>query len=207
MSAGMKDAYRGDDKAHNDNGTIKGLELSRRFYEEFGEPMIHERFPGYEDRITTGLVGRGSQCYGFDDELSTDHDFGPDFCLWLDDDVYDEIGDDLQKAYNDLPDEFMGYKRVTVLPPDGRRVGVIRTKEFYCRILDIGQDLLEAFVEGSSHDTAYVFFASVREENLSGCTNGEVFREGTGDFVRIRNKLSYYPDTIWKRRIAEELHY
>ena len=171
--------------------------------------MIHERFPEYEDRITVGLIGRGSQCYGFDDELSSDHDFGPDFCIWLDDDLYDEIGSELMEAYNGLPSAFMGYKRVSVIPPDGRRVGVIRTREFYGRILEISEDFLDAFLKAPDDDTktVYSFFASVKEENLSECTNGEIFKDGAGDFSKIRNKLSYYPDIIWKRRIAEELHY
>ena len=188
---------------------IKGLDLSRKFYEEYGAKMIHEEFPEYEDRMTIGLVGRGSQCYGFDDEMSSDHDFGPDFCIWLDNDVYSKAGDDIQKAYDKLPKDFMGYSRVNMIPPDGRRVGVIRTKEFYSRILDIGEDFLDAFLEADKGETVkiYDFFASVKEENLSQCTNGEIFKEGTGDFIRIRSKLSYYPDTIWKRKIAEELHY
>lgn len=188
---------------------IKGMELSRLFYEKFGAPMIHEKFPGYEDRITVGLIGRGSQCYGFDDELSSDHDFGPDFCIWLDDDLYDEIGSELMEAYNELPSGFMGYKRVSVIPPDGRRVGVIRTREFYSRILEISEDFLDAFLKAEDDDgtTVYNFFATVKEENLSECTNGEIFKDGTGDLSLIRNKLSYYPDIIWKRRIAEELHY
>ena len=189
------------------------MELSRRFYEEFGSAMIHEGFPEYEDRITAGLVGRGSQCYGYDDELSADHDFGPDFCIFLDDDLYYSIGDALQKAYDGLPIEYMGYKRVTSLPPDGRRVGVIRTREFYSRILEIGEGFLDEYAEAAARSdedaitAVYRFFSAVREEHLSACTNGEIFKEGRGDFVKIRQLLSYYPDAIWRRRIAEELHY
>ncbi len=200
-----------DDAEHP--GYIRGLELSRRFYEEYGKAMIHEKFPEYENRITVGLVGRGSQCYGFDDELSTDHDFGPDFCIFLDDDLFEEIGDRLQAEYNSLPDGYMGYKRVTMLPPDGRRVGVIRTKEFYSRVLETEEALIDEYVSEDTDDPVelvrrqFRFFAKVKEENLSECTNGEVFNDAESDFVRIRNKLSYYPDIIWKRKIAEELHY
>lgn len=195
---------------------ISGMELARRFYEEYGQAMISGEFAQYEDRITAGLVGRGSQCYGFDDPLSRDHDFGPDFCIWLDDDLYDEIGDKLQEAYDKLPAEFMGFKRVTVTPPDGKRVGVMRTGEFYARILDISEDLLSKYINsvrettGESknvNDTALEFFSLVDEANLSQCTNGEIFKEGTGDFARIREGLKYYPDLIWKRKIAQELHY
>ncbi|MCR5507708.1 MAG: DUF4037 domain-containing protein [Lachnospiraceae bacterium] len=195
----------------SENGTaekkktaIKGLELSRRFYEEYGKAMIHDNFPEYEDRITVGLVGRGSECYGFDDELSHDHDHGPDFCIWVDDDVYDEAGTAIQEAYDALPLEYMGFERSRIIPPDGKRTGVLRTKEFYSRILNITEECLTGYVDGTDGDG---IFAIVREEDLSQCTNGSIFARGTGDFLRIRDKLSYYPDNIWRRRIAEELHY
>ena len=226
-----------ENKGSHENEKINGMELSRRFYEEFGKDMIKNEFSGYRDRITVGLVGRGSQCYGYDDELSADHDFGPDFCIFLDDDLFYSIGDELQKAYDNLPVEYMGYKRVTLLPPDGRRVGVIRTREFYSRILEVDEGFLAEYIATASQaniinipesvkdpDTScaenmagpdastdceviYRFFAAVKEEHLSACTNGEIFKEGLGDFIRIRKLLSYYPDIIWKRRIAEELHY
>ena len=215
---------------------ISGMELARRFYKEYGQAMIHEGFAEYEDRITAGLVGRGSQCYGFDDPLSRDHDFGPDFCIWLDDDLYDEIGDKLQEAYDRLPAEFMGFSRVTVIPPDGKRAGVMRTWEFYARILDVSEEFLLSYidisckrrhlceedkkpepgitagveagrVEEECNRMELAFFGTVDEANLSQCTNGEIFKEGTGDFARIREGLKYYPDHIWKKKIAQELHY
>ena len=62
-----------------------GLELCEAFYEEYGRPMILQKFPEYEKMIAAGLVGEGSECFGFDDQTSRDHDFGPGFCLWLTD--------------------------------------------------------------------------------------------------------------------------
>ena len=137
----------GSKSAAGNPETIKGMDLARNFFEEYGRAMIHEKFGEYEDRITAGLVGRGSQCYGFDDPLSRDHDFGPDFCIWLNDDLYDEIGDRLQEAYNTLPTEYMGFKRVDSIPPDGKRVGVMRTREFYARILDVSEEFLLSYTE------------------------------------------------------------
>lgn len=30
---------------------MKGLELSRKFYETYGAPMLHEKFPELEDKL------------------------------------------------------------------------------------------------------------------------------------------------------------
>ena len=62
---------------------MNGLELSRAFYEEHGAPLLHEQFPEAEGLIAVGLIGSGSECLGFDDEVSRDHDFEPGFCLLL----------------------------------------------------------------------------------------------------------------------------
>ena len=61
---------------------MKGLELAKAYYEEYGRPMIQEKFPKYAERIAVGLAGEGSECFGYDDELSRDHDFEAGFCLW-----------------------------------------------------------------------------------------------------------------------------
>ena len=62
---------------------MKGLELSRLFYEELVKPMLEQKFAAYVPRIAAGLVGEGSQCFGYDDEISRDHDWGASICLWL----------------------------------------------------------------------------------------------------------------------------
>ena len=60
---------------------MKGMELSRRYFEEYGRTMIDEKLSRYREYIAAGLVGEGSECFGFDDQLSADHDFGPAFCM------------------------------------------------------------------------------------------------------------------------------
>ena len=69
-----------------------GAELSRGYYRDCGRPLLYERFGQYMDALTVGLVGEGSECFGFDDRLSMDHDYGPSFCIWLSDGLFDEIG-------------------------------------------------------------------------------------------------------------------
>ncbi len=64
---------------------MKGLEISRKYYEEYGLPMLKEQFPEVMNLLAVGLVGSGSECFGFDDEVSRDHDFDPGFCIFLPD--------------------------------------------------------------------------------------------------------------------------
>lgn len=53
---------------------MKGLELSEKYYETYGRRMIYEQFSDIADQTAVGLVGYGSECLGFDDEVSADHD-------------------------------------------------------------------------------------------------------------------------------------
>ena len=81
---------------------MKGLELAEKYYEEIGRPTIAERSADVH-RIAVGLVGEGSECFGFDDEISRDHDWGPGFCMWLTTDDHARLGADLQELYDSLP--------------------------------------------------------------------------------------------------------
>ena len=87
---------------------MTGLELSRAFWEEYGRPMLDEKFPEYAERIAAGLVGHGSECFGFDDEISRDHDYAPGFCLWITEEDERLMGFRLFRAYASLPAEFRG---------------------------------------------------------------------------------------------------
>ena len=78
---------------------MTNLELARKLYREKGVPMIREKFPAYESRIATGMAGEGSDCFGYDDAISRDHDYGPGFCLWLTEGDYERIGEELNREY------------------------------------------------------------------------------------------------------------
>lgn len=54
--------------------------------------MLYEQFPEIAEKAAAGLVGYGSECLGFDDEISRDHDYGPSFCIWLPREIYGEYG-------------------------------------------------------------------------------------------------------------------
>lgn len=170
-----------------------GMELCESFYKEFGIPMIRSRFAAYENQIAVGLVGEGSDCFGFDDEVSRDHDFGPGFCMWLTDQTYDAIGEELQKAYDELPATYMGITRFTTSKAQ-KRIGVFRIKDFYENLIGL--------TDIPTTQNQWLFLDDYR---LAAASNGKVFRDDLGEFTRIRKGiLSYYPEEVRIKKIARE---
>lgn len=170
-----------------------GMELCQAFYEEYGRPMIRQKFPEYEEMIAVGLVGEGSECFGFDDQVSRDHDFGPGFCMWLSDPVYDEIGEKLQRAYEELPSTYMGITRFTTVKAQ-KRVGVFRIGDFYENLIGL-RDV-------PTTQNQWLFLDDYR---LATATNGKVFRDDLGEFTRIRRGIqAYYPEAVRIKKIARE---
>jgi len=175
---------------------MKGLELSKRFYEEYGIPMICKAFPHLESLIAIGLVGSGSECFGFDDDISSDHDFEPAFCIFLpDEDLIDRReAFALERAYAKLPKEFLGYQRAPLSPVGGNRHGVIRMEDFFREKVgspDGALSLSEWF--------------NIPEQSLAEATGGAVFYDGPGIFSAIRNRLSYFPDDVRAKKLAGNL--
>ncbi len=165
--------------------------------------MIAEKFADYEGKIAVGLVGKGSDCFGFDDALSADHDFGPRFVMWVTKETYDEIGEQLEAEYEKLPDEFMGIKRIETF--HGRdRAGVMVIEDFYKNT--IGLDLLGAIRQTSdSKDmTAVKGWLAAQSYALAAVVNGEVFRDDEGIFTAYREQLlAYYPKPVLYRKLAQ----
>lgn len=171
---------------------MKGLELSEAYYNFYGKAMIHEKFPDYENRIAVGLVGQGSECLGFDDDLSTDHDFGPSFCMWLNEEDYSVIGNMLAYEYEQLPKDFAGVQGRVESTHGGGRVGVHEIKNFYYSI--IGR-------EGAP--VANIDWLWIPESRLAVVTNGQVFRDDLREFGTIRNQLlEYYPEDVRIKKIV-----
>ena len=50
---------------------MKGLELAEKFYYEYGEKMLNDNFSHIKNHIAVGLVGSGSECFGFDESTGT----------------------------------------------------------------------------------------------------------------------------------------
>ena len=171
---------------------MKGLELARAFYEEYGKPMIERDFSEYSSRIAVGLVGHGSECFGFDDTISTDHDFEPGFCIWLTEADEREFGFRLSRAYSNLPTEYKGFKLKEKSLSAANYRGVMTIPDFY-------RDLIGK-KEGPDHISDWLYIPSIY---LAEATNGEVFYDPLGEFTRIREHIKHgMPEDVRKKKIS-----
>ena len=174
---------------------MRGLEISERFYREYGERLIAELFPEYKDRIAAGLVGEGSECFGFDDEISRDHDFEAGFCLWITEEDERLFGFKLERAYAKLPKEFMGLKRETLSPVGGNRRGVMTIESFYRK-----------FIGSAGVPESLKHWLFLSPEMLATATNGKVFSDPSGNFSQIREALKKgYPRDVRLKKLAAHL--
>lgn len=151
----------------------KGLELDKEYYEAVGLPMLKEKYSDKLKYMTIGMAGEGSDCFGFDDGFSTDHDWGPGFFIWLEEDLYNEIGKALQEDYDGLDQEFKGYKRINT-EHGKRRVGVCLADD-YCRYF-IGETAFEQWK--SSGKISSDNMTAIPMYRLAAFCNGDIFSEG-----------------------------
>lgn len=175
---------------------MKGLEIAEKYYLEFGEKMINEEFPDIKDKLAAGLTGGGSECFGFDDEISKDHDFEAGFCIFIpDEDVIDRKTEfALERAYSKLPKEFMGLKKSLVSPVGGSRHGVIRISDFFLEKTGTKDGKLTVSQ-----------WLTVSENSLLEATNGKVFFDGLGLLTKMRKEIAYLPEDIRIKKLAGNL--
>ena len=170
---------------------MQGLEEARRLYERYGADMIERLFPAYAGRIAAGLAGHGSECFGFDDEVSRDHDFPEGFCLWIDDETDRAIGVELSRAYRALP--FQRAKERSALGETSR--GVRRIRDFYERYTG---------TSGAPEDLPQ--WLALPSHALAEATNGEVFRDDQGLFSSIRETLlTGMPEDVRLKKLASRV--
>ncbi len=175
---------------------MKGLELAKRYWEECAREIFEKDFPEMLKKTAVGLCGSGSECLGYDDEISRDHDFEPGFCLFLpgEEEVSRRDAFLLERAYAKLPKEYGGFARAKISPAGGSRHGVIRLSEFLTEKLGVPDGRLS--LSG---------WLTVPEQGLLEVTGGKIWRDDSGVFTALREDLSRMPEDILLRKLSGEL--
>ncbi len=175
---------------------MQGLELARRYYEAYGRPMLEREFPQLLPYLAVGLCGSGSECFGYDDAVSRDHDFEPGFCIFLpgEETVDRRSAFLLERAYAKLPREFAGVRRSLMQPVGGARRGVLRTAEFFAEKIGSPDGVL-----------TLAQWLTVPEQALAECTNGALFFDNPGQVSQIREGLAFFPEDVRRKKLAGQL--
>lgn len=175
---------------------MRGMELAKAYWESFGRGMLDGDFPEIAGRVAVGLCGSGSECLGYDDEVSRDHDFEPGFCIFLpgEEEVDRRDAFRLERAYAALPKEFMGFVRARMSPVGGNRHGVLRAADFLREKTGTPDGCL------CPRD-----WLRIPEQSLLEAAGGEIWRDDSGFFTSVRERLSRMPEDIRLRKLSGEL--
>lgn len=171
---------------------MKGLELSYKYWEDIGRPAFERECPEMLEHCAVGLAGEGSECFGYDDSISRDHDWGPGFCIWLSPEAYAEYGAAAAGVYSSLPRSFMGFERLRESEMTAGRVGVMEIDSFFSRFI------------GKLPETPLEWL-TIPESGLAAATNGKVFMDSEGSFSAVRDRLlAYYPEDVRLKKLAAQ---
>jgi len=167
-----------------------GLSLSRQYFNDVAKPKLIADFPDLYPRLAAGLAGNGSECFGYDDEVSRDHDWGIDFFIWV-----------LDSDRERIPELISWKQSLFVSSPPiikreqsqyGATISVMTCGDFFKQFIgisDVPEDILQWF--------------RIPENNLAMCVNGEVFWDNPGTMTATRNRfLQYYPEDYRRKKIA-----
>ena len=170
---------------------MNGIERAEKWYDNILLPAIQEKFPELLGRIAFGIVGRGSECFGFDDDISLDHDCGTGVSLWLNDADEERFGFALMRFYNALHKQHFPVKSAASKLGYCEH-GVTRISDFYRRHLGFPR-APECWQEWF-YTPEYAFAEVV---------NGKVFRDDANEFSRIRDTIRRgFPADVQRKKIA-----
>ncbi len=191
----------GEESARGEE-SVRGLDICRGYYEEIVVPALEKEFPELKDKMAIGLVGEGSDCYGYDDEISRDHDWGPEVCIFVTDETYEKNGKKLEEFYEKLPGEYKGFKRAQTVSGSGRR-GIIKISDF-CR-KHLGVWSAEYEDTGKLAEIRNdIDWTSVSDASLSAFVNGEIWADSEGIITSLRNEISKgFPENVLYRKLAQ----
>jgi hypothetical protein len=142
-------------------------------------------------RIAAGRI-LGSDVLGGDDEISRDHDWGPQFDLFLSSEDYASHGAVLSKALNAAaPNPWNGYRLAGGGDESVRVESIPGWFNKYLKLDRLPQ-------------TPADWPPSAFESTLYFLRHGAIWVDETGEFSKWRSALHEYPEELLRARLAEE---
>lgn len=181
---------------------MQGLEIAKDYFLNWGMPFLEQEFPSLTQRMTAGRFS-GSDVIGADDQISRDHNWGPQFTLFLSADDFRAVGDTLATTMNQAaPKAWQGFhlagagdKNVFVESvPDWIQAGI-----GFSKVPTVDSDWGIVVKDRGAGG-----FVEARESALYFLKHGAVWLNHNEEFARWRRALDYYPERVWYGRLAEE---
>ncbi len=186
---------------------ISGLNLSELFYHQVVKPIMLRFFP--EIKYACARMGRGSEVLGYDDPVSTDHDFGPCVQLFLPEDNFKTVAAEIMSVMDThLPESFQGF---SVKYSNGCRP--LNSPDLYPEMLGSwhGVELYTLSMWSRMYlqtdltrGLETLQWLNYSEQFLLLITAGKVFHDDTGELIAFRQKFAYFPQQVWLYKIAAQ---
>jgi hypothetical protein len=180
-----------DSQDHRLSIPVRGLEVSRDFFFEWGLPLLEAEYPDLSRRIAAGRIS-GSDVLGGDDVISQDHHWGPHFDLFLSEADHAAFGLHLADAVNSAaPNPWKGHRLIGD-PPTGVNVHAIPA-------------WIESWTGVAKPSRQARHWTRANESQLYFLRHGAVFVDRSGELSSWRLALHEYPEALLRRRISEEI--
>ncbi len=167
------------------------IDISRRFCQQEILPLLRKRHGSLVDRLAVGVMGTGSDVLGLDDVISRDHHWGPRAAVLLLDADAEQVEAVRDTLAAGCPPAFEGHP---IHHDASNRTGVC---------VDHVSSYLHWFLGTASVPQRDEDWFALCETDLLHMTGGEVFHDSAGEWSAIRQRLNYYPDRVWHKRLAD----
>ena len=198
---------------------IPGLRLAEDFFREAVEPLIESHYSDL--KYSAALLGSGSEVLGLDDEMSSDHHWGPRVMLFLNHDDFESKRDDIKSILSEkLPATFRGYSTNFSEPdPEDNEDNNVQLMQPASGPVNhrIEMHTIAGYFNGylgidTSMDLRTVDWLILPQQKLRSVTSGRVFRDDIG-LEDMRARFTWYPYNVWLyimasawARIGQEEH-
>ncbi|MXY27867.1 DUF4037 domain-containing protein, partial [Candidatus Poribacteria bacterium] len=174
---------------------LKGHVYCQILFDEVFLPILKESFPDVLPRLSAGVIGLGSDVLGADDELSRDHDWGPNKCqLLLSAQDIAEYGSSISQALEAaIPDTFLGIDTTKLQP---RTIQISTIDAVY-----------RDFHESAYPPVTIEEWAAADDNNLYYASSGFVLYDPSNALSERISAFqkAYYPADIWRWKVASDL--
>jgi hypothetical protein len=203
------------DSSHKQPEFVPGLELAGSFFDNEVKPILMSHYPDL--LYSAGLIGSGSDVVGFDDQMSTDHAWGPRVMLFLGPEDFEAEKDSIREVLSqELPVTYLGYS-TNFSEPDPDSSQILQAVDSRPINHGVRTHTIDGFFANYmnidiSKNLHPVDWLALPHHKLRAITSGRVFHDDIG-LNDILARFSWYPHDVWLfilastwKRIGQEEH-